>query len=295
MNEPLFTIVIPTYNRAGFISATINSILQQTFTNFELIVVDDGSTDNTEAVVREITDARIRYFKKANGERAAARNFGVGKARGRFINFVDSDDLLYPKHLEEANDLVLKNPSVRIFHLGYDVRTQRGTLLRDSRAVHDPNKQLLTGNILACAGVFVDREAALEDQFNEDRTLSAIEDWELWLRFAAKYKIIHNPVITSTVVQHEERSVMSVDINKIKAKVDLFIDMISNNRILGRAFGSNVNKIVASALTYKALHVAIAKGNRSEIVSFTFRGIRKNPGELFSRRFLVILKFLIIR
>lgn len=293
MNDPFFTIVIPTYNRANLIVSTIDSILKQEFSDFEIIVVDDGSTDNTESVVRAIKDARVQYTKKQNGERGAARNAGARMAKGKYLNFVDSDDLLYPNHTAEAYKLVASDPSVKVFHLGFDVRESNGTFLRDSSAVNNPGKQLLTGNVLSCNGVFIERQTALENPFSENRI--AIEDWELWLRLAAKYRIVHDPVITSTVVQHEERSVMSVDVDHIKRKMDLFIEMITNNADLKSSFGAQMNKIVASALTYKALHVAIAKGHRSDIIAYTIQGIRKNPREMFSKRFLVILKLLVIR
>jgi glycosyltransferase involved in cell wall biosynthesis len=295
MNDPLFTIVIPTYNRAGFIAITIDSILKQTFTNFEVIVIDDGSTDNTESVVRAIADARVQYVKKENGERGAARNAGARRAKGKYVNFVDSDDVLYSNHTEEAYKVITKDPSIKAFHLGYDVKDAHGKFLRDSSDVHDINKQILIGNVLSCNGVFIEKETALENPFSENRVLSAIEDWELWIRLASKCKFVHVPVITSTVVNHDERSVMSVDISKIKSKTGLFIDMVSTNADLRRSFGTKVNRIIASALTYTALHIAIAKGDRSEISSFTLRGIRKNPGEMLRKRFLVILKLLVLR
>jgi glycosyltransferase involved in cell wall biosynthesis len=293
MSRPLFTIVIPTYNRAGIIVKTINSVLAQTFEDFEVIVVDDGSTDNTEAVIETFTDPRIRYIKKLNEERGAARNAGARIATGKFVNFVDSDDLLYTHHTEEARKTILQNPEINIFHLGYDVKDGAGKVLRDSSNVSNINHQLLTGNVLSCNGVFIERITALENPFSEKRI--QIEDWELWLRLAAKYKFLHVPVITSTVVSHHERSEMSLNIEKIKMKTASFIDFAITNKDLATSFGSNVNKIVASALTYTALHLAIAKSSRREILSFLLRGIAKNRGEIISKRFLVILKLLLFR
>lgn len=295
MSQPFFSIVIPTYNRAGFIVKTINTVLAQNFSDLEVIVVDDGSTDNTSEVIKGVTDSRVKYVKKENGERAAARNAGTRIANGKFINFVDSDDLLYPMHTEEAHKIISENPSIKVFHLGFDVREVNGKFIRDSRHVNNVNRQLLSGNILGVEGVFIERAVALANPFNEDRALSAIEDWELWLRLAAKFTILHVPVITSTVVQHEERSVMSVDIPKIKTKMEAFLQAITNNREIVQAFGERVDRIVASAHTYTALHVAISKGRRSDIFSFTLRGLMKNPREMFSKRFLVILKLFVLR
>ena len=108
MSDILFSIIIPTYNREKFIVKTIQSVLSQTYTNFELIIVDDGSTDNTEKFVRNVKDNRIKFFKKENKERGAARNYGTNKAKGDYITFLDSDDLLYSKYLEEANRFIQK-------------------------------------------------------------------------------------------------------------------------------------------------------------------------------------------
>ena len=102
-HQPLFTIVIPCYNRGHLIKQTLSAALNQEFLNFELILVDDGSTDNTEEIVSVIKDSRFRYFKKENAERGAARNFGIQKARGKYITFCDSDDLLYTNYLLNAH------------------------------------------------------------------------------------------------------------------------------------------------------------------------------------------------
>src|SRR6185369_1908456 len=91
----LVSIVIPTYNRAHSITGAIASALAQTYSNLEVIVVDDGSTDGTAAVVQGIADPRVSYYAKPNGGPSAARNFGVSKARGEWVVYLDSDDALF--------------------------------------------------------------------------------------------------------------------------------------------------------------------------------------------------------
>ena len=86
-----FSIIIPTYNRAAFLPKAIESVLAQTYTDWELIVVDDGSTDNTREVVAQYNDERIIYIYQENAERSAARNNGISQAKGDFICFMDSD------------------------------------------------------------------------------------------------------------------------------------------------------------------------------------------------------------
>ena len=92
INAPAISVVLPTYNRAHTLARAMHSALQQSFRDLELIVVDDGSSDSTEALVASLSDARIRYVRRANGGVAAARNTGVAHARGEMIAFLDSDD-----------------------------------------------------------------------------------------------------------------------------------------------------------------------------------------------------------
>lgn len=103
---PFFSIVIPTYNRAEELKVSLESVLQQTFTDFEVIVVDDGSTDDTSAVTRSFKDMRVRYVYQQNSERSTARNTGMQVADGKYICLLDSDDIFYPEHLEVLHEQI---------------------------------------------------------------------------------------------------------------------------------------------------------------------------------------------
>lgn len=112
----LFSIIIPSYNRANMITRAIQSVIDQTYTSWELIIVDDGSTDNTRKVVNSFDDIRIKYFLKDHEERSIARNFGIEKAAGTYISFLDDDDYYLPKFLEEFNKKILEeNCPVAVF------------------------------------------------------------------------------------------------------------------------------------------------------------------------------------
>ena len=105
----LFSVIIPTHNRAGIIGRAIESVLEQTYQNWELIIVDDGSTDNTREIVESYNDGRIRYFWKKNEERSIARNFGIDKAEGTYISFLDDDDYYLPEFLLTFHKSIIKN------------------------------------------------------------------------------------------------------------------------------------------------------------------------------------------
>ena len=155
ITNPFFSIIIPTYNRANFIKKTMQSILNQSYTNFEIIVIDDGSTDNTKEIIDSIDDIRIQYYFQENKERGAARNFGTKKAKGKYITFLDSDDLFMPTHLEQAFKFIkLNNPN--IFHQQYQISDEGKT---KKIIITTPiQKALIKGNPLSCMGVFIMRE-----------------------------------------------------------------------------------------------------------------------------------------
>ncbi len=290
MSKPFFSIVIPTYNRAATIVDTVNSLLAQSYREFEIIIIDDGSTDNTEDLIkRTFSDSRIKYFKKQNGERAAARNAGARSASGVYINFVDSDDLVYNHHLSTAHKFIDDNGTPPVFHLGYDIRDRVGTEVRKPTPIWNINRQILEGNLLSCNGVFIRRDVMMENLFNEDRPLSSLEDWELWVRICSRYNFLHSLEVTSTVIEHDERSVITANAESIVRKVDKFIQHASYDEVNRRKLGKALNRVVGSALSYASLHLAIARGPKKLILRYALRAMAKTPDLIFKKRLLVII------
>ena len=287
---PFFTIVIPTYNRARFIINTIDSILQQKYRNYELIVIDDGSTDNTESLVRNIDDERVKYIKKENGERGAARNKGVEFSRGEYINFIDSDDLIYPNHLATAHRFIIERKP-EIFHLGYDIKDPNLNFEREVNDLPDPiNNKLIFGNYLSCNGVFIKREVIEKNRFNEDRTLSASEDYELWLRIASKHKIHINNQVTSTIINHDSRSVLKINKGKFLARIEKLKDLVSSNPEIVGYYRKKIKIFLAYTNVYAALHLAMARESKSLIFKYLVLSLNKRPLVIFSRRFWAVIK-----
>ncbi|PLX03000.1 MAG: hypothetical protein C0594_11295 [Marinilabiliales bacterium] len=114
-----FSIIIPTYNRADFLDKAIQSVLNQSYPNWELLVVDDGSTDSTQKLIRSYKHNKIKYIYQNNAERSTARNNGILMANGKYICFLDSDDQYLPNHLELLHkEIIINNHPVGLFHTG---------------------------------------------------------------------------------------------------------------------------------------------------------------------------------
>ena len=285
-----FSIIIPTYNRAEFLRSTILSVLKQSYTNFEIIIIDDGSTDNSQEVVTQINDQRVTYFWKENGERGAARNFGIKKSKGEYVTFLDSDDQLYPNHLEEAVSLIdQKNPFV--FHLSYEIKDTDNRRKQVFKQIHgNLNELLLEGNRLSCMGVFLKREIALQHPFSEERRLSGSEDWLLWLQLAARYRFHYSNKITACMIQHADRSVMNFKIFELEDRTAILLKELKNDCVFLRSFGGRtIRKIEAHMYSYTALHLVLSL-QKSTGLKYLLKALRCYPAELFQRRTLAILK-----
>jgi glycosyltransferase involved in cell wall biosynthesis len=295
MTMPFFSVVIPTFNRAPFIKATVQSVLDQQFSDFEIILVDDGSTDKTREILLDLPDTRIVYLKKENGERGAARNAGVRVSKGAYITFLDSDDRFYVDHLAEAHRFILNNDHPSVFHQGYVIKDEFGKTIAARGNLKDINRTIVEGNDLSCAGVFVKRDVMLNNLFNEDRGLASLEDWELWIRMASRNLFLTNNLITSCMLYHDRRSVIQIDELKLKRAADLFIKYVSEDSVNHKVYGHALRQAYGGVLTYVSLHLAIARCSKKEALRYLFRGLKKNPRELFKRRFFVILKLLILK
>ncbi len=289
--QVLFTIIVPTYNREAFIGKTIASILAQTYQHFEIIIVDDGSKDNTEAVVKAFNDPRIHYYLKDNGERGAARNYGIAKAKGDYITFIDSDDVLYPIHFEEALKLI--NAGKEVFHLAYEYRETDGKLLSTKTHSKDLNEQLIRGNVISCIGIFIKQGILGGDLlFSENRVLSGTEDWLLWLRLAARHSFAYSNTITACMVNHDSRSVLNYDENAMLVRTQLLMEGLRADAVFVSKMGHHLNRIEAHMLSYISLHLVLS-GVKNKAWSYLAQAIKLDASELITRRTIAIVKRLV--
>lgn len=290
-SSPFFSLVVPTYNRASLIGKTLQSLLQIAYKEFEIIVVDDGSTDDTRAVVDPFLSDVVKYYYKPNGERGAARNFGQQKAKGSYVNFFDSDDLALVNHLSEAAQTANRLNQPEVFALGYDVRNENGALIREVTDLPSPvNSSLITGNHLSANGVFLRKDVAACWPFSENRALSASEDYVLWMKLAARYDISFVPVITSTVVDHPSRSVVTINKTTFYARMEALQRELLEDDAFKSKFGDQWNKFRAYQEIYIALHLGMAGIKGSESLTHLWQAAGLYAPAVFTRRFASALK-----
>jgi glycosyltransferase involved in cell wall biosynthesis len=179
MNEPLVSVVIPCYNHAHFLPETLRSVISQTYKNWECIIVDDGSTDNTKEVVQSwaLNDSRFRYLDKGNGGLADTRNFGIKNSNGKYILPLDSDDLIGEVYLEKAVKILEQNNSIGIVYC-------KAKLFGDQNGIwYIPKfsfKRHLTHNTIFCTAFFrrIDYDKTIGYNTN---LIYGYEDWDFWL------------------------------------------------------------------------------------------------------------------
>lgn len=185
--RPLVSVIVPTHNRADLVGDALRSILTQTFRDFEIIVVDNGSTDGTDKVIAALHDPRIRYHWQENsGLPANSRNVGIGMARGRYVAFLDSDDLWTARKLDDQLAVMAAHPDLVLVHsmvqnIGGDGPRVEVSPLPWRAAV--TRKDLEEGKSIPCLTVLMSREVLNRlGGFDEDPKLRAIEDYDLWYR-----------------------------------------------------------------------------------------------------------------
>ena len=179
-----FSVIIPTYNRKHFLKIALESILQQTYKEFEVIVVDDGSTDGTEDLVKSYKDKRIRYFYQKNKGPSSARNLGIREAHGEFICFLDSDDRFRHQKLELTKEYIEKYPTCKIFHT--EELWYRNSRYLEQKKIHKKPEGSVFVEALKICCISLSCACINKEVFNKvglfDENFPVCEDYEFWLR-----------------------------------------------------------------------------------------------------------------
>lgn len=224
---PFFSVAIAVYNKEKYIVETVESVLAQNFDDFEVVIVDDGSTDNSVELIRNLNDKRIKIFSQENQGASAARNHAIEKCSGKYIALIDADDLWKPEHLPNIKELIQTFPEAQLFATHYEVMHTsyhkveanysvnidgRTVLIEDYFAGSMVNSLIHTSSIAFTKKAFLDA-----GQF--DTNLKSGEDTDLWIRLGLKNPVAFHTNISSTYRKYADNNLTSQYLVKESCKL----------------------------------------------------------------------------
>lgn len=282
---PFFSIVIPLYNKQKDIAATLQSVFAQTFADYEVIIVNDGSTDGSESEVLQFDDNRIVYIKTENRGVSQARNLGMEKARGEYIAFLDADDYWFPGHLETLQQLITKYPKAGLYATNYRFAYPNGILVDTdfsslgsnfSGIVDNVFKHSLKNRLTWTSSVAVKRDVfGKVGLFDTSITLGAGEDTDMWIRIAIKYPVVFTTKVTAHYnLAGSNRISHAKTLQRSFAKLDRFREEEKNDPHLKkyldlyRADYAIKHKLAGDKEKYRFYYSALDKKNISKKVAF---------------------------
>jgi len=288
------SVVVPTYNRAKFLTECIQSILSQSFHDFEIIVIDDGSTDNTAKV---LSDYPVRYFWQKNQGVAAARNKGIEMAQGEYIALLDSDDVLLESTLKKGVEVLDKNPQVAFSYGQAYLMDEKGVIvrLRDKhskqpyvrvREGSDEIKELLTrGNYICTPTVLVRRKYLFDVGLFNTAFRYGSEDFDLLVRLAKKYAVayIAEPLVKYRI--HPGSIGTARKLDEIEQSHRIIIEGVLNDGRVGTLLSSQQ----PSAYFHLYLRLAnYAYGSNDKRIAreYLSKALQTYPGVFFKKQFL---------
>ncbi|MCF7569499.1 glycosyltransferase family 2 protein [Sabulilitoribacter arenilitoris] len=221
---PYFSVVIPLYNKENFIKNTISSVLNQTFSDLEIIIVDDGSTDKSFEIVSKFQNPYITLFKQKNQGVSVARNFGIEQAKSKFIALIDADDYWHKNHLSELKKQIELFPDAGLYCNNYQIYYTKNMcrpanfnfgFKEDCLIVADFFKASIINSIAWTSAV-----GFAKDKFNSvggfNTKLKTAQDLDLWIKMALKYKVAFNPTITMSYKLYVDNSLSKSEFNDIR-------------------------------------------------------------------------------
>ena len=285
-----FSIIIPTYNRSKLLIDTVNSVLTQNYPHFEVIIVDDGSTDNTKEVVHNkyADESRVRYFYKQNEERGAARNFGVKQTKGDYALFFDSDDFMHDNHLETLNECITSLGKVNLLATKHDWehnKKRKPSTIQSIKEGWHGKELFIDGNGLACNFCVKLANPGMK-LFREDRALVTMEDWIFLLENTQNDKLYLIDKTTLTLIDHDERSLTMNFQATIKKRLYATEWIEKNIRFTEK----EIEQLWSSTYVFCAVFSYLDLKN-AQSIKFLFKSLRKS--RIDKKRIMILLKNLL--
>lgn len=253
--EPIISIVVPLYNKEQAITKTIQSVLCQTITDFELIVVDDGSTDYSSSRVNAFEDNRIKLFHKENGGVSSARNYGIRAARSQYIAFLDGDDIWAETYLEEQLKLIADFPDAGMWGVNYAF-VKNGKSFPCAQGMGDGFRGYVENyfgtshNDLFCSTSVVIKKSVFDVAGTFDERISSSEDLDEWYRIILKFPVVYYDKVLAYYNQDaENRCAYDTEVRfPLHRDVKFYIEKYAEDCRENKQFSRYINNYVASRL-----------------------------------------------
>jgi len=202
-SQPLVSVIIPCYNHGKYLGTAIESVLAQTYAHTEVIVVDDGSTDNTKFVSESFSE--VNYIYQPNQGLSAARNTGIDKCQGQFVVFLDADDWLMTDALKINLAYLTREQDVAFVSGAHVMVVESRNMVEEKKIIVDDNhyQRLLMGNFIAMHAVVMYQRWVF-DIFRFDTELPALEDYDMYLKISRKHRIIHHQQMIAAYRIHQQ-------------------------------------------------------------------------------------------
>jgi glycosyltransferase involved in cell wall biosynthesis len=288
---PLISVIIPVYNGEKTIQKTIESVLGQTFSDFELLVIDDGSLDSTLAIIQQIKDPRLKIFSKENAGVAASRNYGLSHASSPYVSFLDADDLWAVDKLESQLNTLENTPQAAVVYSWTNWIDESGNFLRRGSyisATGDVYAKLLLIDFIESGSNPLIRTQAFAEVGGFDESLPADEDWEMWLRLAARYTFVVVPsvqIFYRVSVNSRSSNILNVEaaslqvIEQARARVPNSVEYLMNDILANRY----------KCLTFKSLEGCSERRQGLLAARFLWHAVSYDPSLLRAGVFAKVL------
>jgi glycosyltransferase involved in cell wall biosynthesis len=261
---PAVSVIVATYNYGRYLAGALDSALGQTFGDFEVLVIDDGSTDDTqEVVLRYLADPRVRYYRTDHVGQAATKNTGIRLARAPLVAFLDADDLWLPAKLERQVALFRRDPGLGVAYTRRLVIDEHGReVAYEHPAVHRGRilEAIFRSNGFVCFSSVVVRRAVLDDVGLFDETLPLAIDYDLWLRVGLRYRFdyVDEPLVKYRTGHANLSRRLEERLTAVSRVMQRFLDVYG-----GRAFLSPA--VVRRARAETCYHIGLALRRRSRL------------------------------
>jgi glycosyltransferase involved in cell wall biosynthesis len=287
MVKPLVTIVIPTYNRSLLLKRAVQSVLNQTYSNLEVLIVDDKSTDKTEEVARELEkkDDRVRYIRQAKNQGApAARNRGIKEAKGKYIGLLDDDDEYLKDKIELQVEKFKNNPRLGLVYGGFRVIREAGEkkpVDKQAKQKGDVSRKLLNRCFIGSPTVLVKREA-FEKVGGFDENLQSCQDWDMWYRISKEYPFDYIDRVVAKYYLHDSEQITTNWAKKVQGVTRIFDKQKKDLEKYPKIYLRRLKNLVK---------FSAADGRRGKAIIYQLGVIRREPTKKINWKILLLLLF----